>query len=112
ESTLHDSKAEASVDLAQVPRHLADRAALRVGTEVVLVGGERFHEPDGALGLTVPGGAERVDFMDRGHREPPGEDEGSPGESRNQLTPGRARWPPPSDDPPPETRVTARRTSP
>src|SRR5262249_16808318 len=37
-----EPEAQACVDFAQVPRHFADRAPFRIGSEVVLIGREYF----------------------------------------------------------------------
>ena len=43
--SLGDPVADVALDLAQMPRQLAERAAAGVGSEVVLVGRERFEQP-------------------------------------------------------------------
>jgi hypothetical protein len=62
-----DSEAQARVDFAQVPRHLPDRAALRVGAEVVLIRRECFQKSQRVLGLGIPGCVEGLDLVEVSH---------------------------------------------
>ncbi len=65
---LGDPVAGVALDLGQVPRHLAERAALGIGAEVVLIGWERLQKPHRELAFHVPDLAKPLDLIRHCHR--------------------------------------------
>src|SRR5262245_57329897 len=69
--SLDDPIADVALNLAQMPSQLAERAATGVGSEVVLIGRERFEQLGSEVGFHIPDRAKPFELVNRGHEYPP-----------------------------------------
>src|SRR5262245_42367998 len=69
--SLDDPIADVALDLAQMPGQLAERPATGIGSEVVLIGRERFEQLGSKVSFHIPDRAKPFEFVNRGHEYPP-----------------------------------------
>jgi hypothetical protein len=77
EASFDYAEGQARIDLAEMPRELADRAAFGIRAEIILLDWKRLEEPDRILGLGVPDRPKGVHFVGVGHGQSPSDGRGN-----------------------------------